>query len=184
MLLVCAYHCIVYTPTSFFVGFVAIVNSYYISYHSYLIDKIQLDLPTHNDYFLNLFYKFCIFFILYFSSIKLNSLTEQNLYGNKMSDTICLLEFAKTPLSLISLDKNIFDKNTLNIAFGRKNIIFLRNFGIPLVENYFINVKFQDVYFIYNMIKATIFIISFILSFIKHSITIKICGILSLLVSL
>ena len=159
------------------VGFIAIVNSYYISYHSYLIDKIHLEMPTHDDYFYNLFYKFFIFFILYFSAIKLNSLTEQNIYGNKMSDTICLLEFAKnisgliTPLSVITLDKN-----TLNIAYGKKNIIFLRNFGIPLVENYFINVKFQDVYFIYTIIKVIIFIISFILTWIKHSLTFKICG--------
>ena len=132
---------------------------------------------------MNIFYiyfiKFAFFVILYFSSIKLNSLTEQNIYGNKQSDTICLLEFAKnisgliTPLSLITLDKN-----TKNISFDKtkNNIIFLRNFGIPLVENYFINVKFQDVYFIYTTIKVIIFIISFILSFFKHSITIKICG--------
>ena len=162
---------------AFFVGFVAILKSYYISYYSYLIDKTNLDLPTHGDYFLNLFYKFCIFFILYFSAIKLNSLTEQNIYGNRMSDTICLLEFAKkisgliTPLSVIILDKNIF-----NIAFGKENIIFLRDFGIPLVENYFIDVKFQDVFFIYTVIKVIIFVISFIVTFIKHSSTIKICG--------
>ena len=162
---------------AFIVGFVATANSYYISYRSYLIDKIQLKLPTHDDYFFNLFYKFCIFFILYFSAVKLNSLTEQNLYGNRMSDTICLLEFAKhisgliTPLSVITLDKN-----TLDIAYGKKNIIFLKNFGIPLVENYFINVPFQDVYFIYTVIKVIIFIISFILTWFKHSLTIKIFG--------
>lgn len=160
----------------FLVGFASIPNSYFVSYKSYLTHKMSIDPPTNSEYFLNLFYKFCIFFILYYSVLKLNSLTEQNIYGTKMSDTICLLEFSSyisgliTPLSLLALDKN-----TLNIVFGRNQIIFLRNFGIPLIENYFIGVSLQDVFFIYNVIKAIIVIISFILCLLKHSISFNIC---------
>ena len=49
----------------FFVGIVVIANSYYISYHSYIIDKIQLNIPTHNEYFLYLFYKLHFFYFIF-----------------------------------------------------------------------------------------------------------------------
>ena len=159
------------------VGLVAIFNSYYISYHSYLIKKLEFKSPKLSDHYYNLSYKFSVFFVLYYSAIKLNSLTEQNIYGNKMSDTLCLLEFSSciagliTPLSLICLDKH-----TGNIVYGKSKIIFLKNFGMPLIENYFIDAKFEDVYFIYFVIKIIVFIISLILTLFKHSISIKLCG--------
>ena len=62
-------------------------------------------------YYVFLFYSFSNFCLLYYSAVKMNSLTEQNIYGTLMSDTMCLLEYAERisgliiPLSLFTLDK-------------------------------------------------------------------------------
>ena len=84
----------------------------------------------------------------------MNSLTEQNIYGTKMSDTICLLEYAKrisgliNPLSLFTLDKSIGLMNKY-----RQNVIFLNNFGIPIVDNFFFDIDYMDYYLYYALIK-------------------------------
>ena len=131
----------------------------------------------YKDYFRILPISFFYFLTVFFGVINKNSLTEQMIYGKFNSDTMCLLEFAShisgliTPLSFLTLDKlyiGIFNKY-------RKNIIFLRNFNIPIVETIFVNSTFQDVYPIYVLIKSVIILLSLILSFLYHSIIIKGC---------
>ena len=93
-----------------------------------------------------------------------------------MSDTICLLEYAKrisgliNPLSLFTLDKSIGLMNKY-----RQNVIFLNNFGIPIVDNFFFNIDYMDFYFFYVIIKLIFVIFGFVTSCCFHSIKIKIC---------
>ena len=127
-------------------------------------------------YYIFLFYSFSNFGLLYYSAIKMNSLTEQNIYGTKMSDTICLLEYAKrisgliNPLSLFTLDKSIGLMNKY-----RQNVIFLNNFGIPIVDNFFFDIDYMDYYLYYALIKLIFIIVGFVASCCFHSIKIKIC---------
>ena len=158
----------------YLVEIICIINGFYMFIlRNVGISKIKAS-KTH--YYALLFYSFSNFCLLYYSAIKMNSLTEQNIYGTKMSDTICLLEYAKrisgliNPLSLFTLDKSIGLMNKY-----RQNVIFLNNFGIPIVDNFFFNIDYTDYYLFYVIIKLIFIIFGFVTSCCFHSIKIKIC---------
>ena len=160
--------------------FAFLVEIYYVSLGFVMFISRELGLlkikASKTLYYVFLLYSFSNFCILYYSAVKMNSLTEQNIYGTKMSDTICLLEFAKrisgliNPLTLFTLDKSsgLMNKN-------RHNVIVLTNIGIPIVDNFFLDIDYMDYYLFYSLIKIIFITIGFVTSCCCHSIRIKIC---------
>lgn len=140
--------------------------------------KYDKDYTFYYYYFYILFLSSIYFANAYYCILNKNSITQNIIYGTFSSDTLSLLEFSSrlssliTPLSFISTDYvwiPLYDKY-------RNNIIFTRNFNIPIVDNLFIDLKFIKVAGIYGIICSTIVLSSLTLSFLFHSVTIRGCG--------
>ena len=142
-------------------------------YNVYLYNE-----TIYSHYFYILFMISLYFAMAYYSILFKNSITQNIIYGIFSSDTLSLLEFSSrlssliTPLSFISIDHFYIGK----FESYRNNIIFIRNFGIPIVDNLFIDLKYSKVYGVYGTIGSIIIISSFFLCFLFHSVTIKGCG--------
>ena len=122
------------------------------------------------------FITFLYFILIYYSFLHKNSLTSQNIYGIMQTDTLCLLKFSEnisgliTPVSFLAIGTK-----ALGIFALRDNLTFMQTFDIPLVENIFISLKFDDIYDSYISIRMMIVLCSFFMTFLLNSFRVPLC---------
>ena len=145
-----------------------------LSYYDY--DTLSSPLNFDTNFVFNFFLSYLYFILIYYSFLKKNSLTTQNIYGIKQSDSLCLLKFAEvisgliTPVSFIVVGTKAF-----GFFYLRENMTFMETFNIPLVENIFIGLKYDEVYDSYITLRTTIFIFSFCMTFVINTISVPLC---------
>lgn len=144
----------------------------------YFIDYNQISSPRNftYDYIWAFVISFFYFAVLYYAILKKNSLTQQNLYGIKQSDTLCLLNFTEeisgmiTPLSFLFVGTK-----AMGIFQLRDYMTFMETFDMPLVENIFITLNFKDIYYMYISIRLIVIAVSFVCTFFLNTIEINCC---------
>ena len=147
------------------IGFGLIIFAFEVSLPYY--DYHELSSPF--DFEGNFIFAFCVTFlyfaVIYYSFLNTNSLTTQNIYGIKQSDTLCLLNFAEgisgliTPITFLAVGTKAAGFFDL-----RENMTFMKTFDIPIVENIFIGLKFEAIYYTYIVLRSFTFSISFFMN--------------------
>ena len=156
------------------VGIVIVGFEISLSYYDY--EGLSSPLNFKSNYYWAFLITYLYFIIIYYSFLKKNSLTTQNIYGILQSDTLCLLKFSEiisgliTPVSFLVVGTKAF-----GIFALRENMTFMQTFDIPLVENIFIRLKFDEVYKTYISIRTIVFVFSFFLTFTINTISIPLC---------
>ena len=144
----------------------------------YAVEYKSLRTPSElvEDYIFSIFISFIYFSSIFYSVIRKNYLSEQNIYGIRKSDNLCLLNFTETISGLIEPVSFLFiGTKALGIFQLRDNMTFMETFDIPIVENIFIGLNFNDVYKVYIAIRLVIILSAFFLTLAVNKIEIKIC---------
>ena len=144
----------------------------------YAVEYKSLKTPSElvEDYMFSIFISFIYFSSIFYSVMRKNYLSEQNIYGIRKSDNICLLNFTETMSGLIEPVSFLFiGTKALGIFQLRDNMTFMETFDIPIVENIFIGLNFNDVYKVYIGIRVVIVLLAFFLTLAVNKIEIKIC---------
>ena len=145
-----------------------------LSYYDY--ESLSSPLNLTSNFYWAFLISFLYFVIIYYSFLKKNSLTTQNIYGILQTDTLCLLKFSEaisgliTPVSFLVVGTKAF-----GIFALRDNMTFMETFDIPFVENIFIGLKFDEVYDTYISLRMLIFLSSFLLTLTINTISIPLC---------
>ena len=145
-----------------------------LSYYDY--ESLSSPLNLTSNFYWAFLISFLYFVIIYYSFLKKNSLTTQNIYGIFQTDTLCLLKFSEaisgliTPVSFLVVGTKAF-----GIFALRDNMTFMETFDIPFVENIFIGLKFDEVYDTYISLRMLIFLSSFLLTLTINTISIPLC---------
>ena len=162
---------------SFFIIFVGFfIFGFEISLNYYDYENLSSPMNFGWNFVWAFFITFLYFFLVYFSVLKKNSLTTQNLYGIGQSDSLCLLKFAETISGLIEpVSFLAVGTKALGIFALRENMTFMKTFEIPLVENIFIGLTFDEIYKSYISIRMMIFLCSFFMTFMINTLTIPCC---------
>lgn len=156
------------------IGFFIFIFEVSLSHYDY--EDLSSPLNFKTNFLWAFFITFLYFSIIYFSVLKKNSLTRQNIYGICQSDSLCLLKFAEiisgmiTPVSFLAVGTK-----ALGIFALRENMTFMQNFDIPLVENVFIGLKFDEIYDTYISIRTLIFLTSFFMTFCINTLSLPLC---------
>jgi len=147
-----------------------------ISLYAYDYKGLRTPLEFVKDFFFSIFISFIYFSIILYSVIRTNYLTSQNIYGIRQSDTLCLLKFTEIISGLIEPVSFLFiGTKALGIFDLRDNMIFMENFDIPLVENIFVRLKFNDIYDVYISIRIIYLAYALTLTMGCYKIQIKNC---------
>ena len=144
----------------------------------YTVEYKNLRKPNEllKDYMFSIFISFIYFSSIFYSVTRKNYLSEQNIYGIKKSDNLCLLNFTEAISGLIEPVSFLFiGTKALGIFQLRDNMTFMETFDIPLVENIFIGLNFNDVYKIYIIIRIIIVLLAFFLTLAVNKVEIKMC---------
>ena len=144
----------------------------------YAVEYKSLRTPSElvEDYIFSIFISFIYFSSIFYSVIRKNYLSKQNIYEIRKSDNLCLLNFTETISGLIEPVSFLFiGTKALGIFQLRDNITFMETFDIPIVENIFIGLNFNDVYKVYIAIRLVIVLSAFFLTLSVNKIEIKIC---------
>ena len=134
-------------------------------------------------------YLIIYYLAVYYCVLKRNSITEHMLYGKKLSDSLCLLNFATaisgliTPVSFIVIYSNIFGiyyyEDQEREFYPQQNMIFTRINKYIIIENirpiFNLDISFKDTFWIYSSFKTFIIILFFIGTFCFHSLSFKGC---------
>ena len=156
------------------VGFFIFGFEISLSYYDY--EKLSSPMNFGWNFVWAFFITFLYFFLIYFSVLKKNSLTTQNLYGIGQSDTLCLLKFAEIISGLIEpVSFLAVGTKALGIFALRENMTFMKTFDMPLVENIFIGLTFDEIYKSYISIRMFIFLCSFFMTFSINTLIIPCC---------
>ena len=147
-----------------------------ISLLFYDYEGLSPSLDFTSDYFSSLFISYLYFVAVYYSVLQKNSLTSTNIYGIKQSDSLCLLNFSEkisgliTPLSFLCIGTK-----AMGIFELRDKLSFMETFSIPIVENLFIEMKFDEVYNMYISIRLLVISIAFISTLTLKGVAIRNC---------
>ena len=145
-----------------------------LSLHEY--NNIRNPLEFSDDFFFSICISLMYFAVMYYSVLRKNCLTEQNLYGRKQSDSLCLLNFTETISGLIEPLSFLFiGTKALGIFDLRDNITFMDSFDMPIIENIYIGIEFKDAYNSYISMRLIIMAVAFFLTLTLNRVKIPKC---------